>query len=125
MFRALFQRVHSISRSSLSTSAWRQMGIDPGEEHIFGSEHVEMRKALNKLIEKEIAPHVDEWEAARSFPAHSVFKKLGNAGFLGITRPPEYGGLGLDYTYAVAIAEELGSIRCGGVPMAIGVHTGM
>ena len=53
-----------------------------------------------------------------------MFKKLGDGGFLGPTREPDYGGLGLDYSYSVAIAEELGSIQCGGVPMAIGVQTG-
>ena len=37
----------------------------------------------------------------------------------------EYGGMGLDFTYSVAVAEELGSINCGGVPMAIGVQTDM
>ena len=37
----------------------------------------------------------------------------------------EYGGLGLDYSYTVAVAEELGTINCGGVPMAIGVQTDM
>lgn len=37
----------------------------------------------------------------------------------------EYGGLGLDYSYSIAVAEELGNIRCGGVPMAIGVQTDM
>lgn len=94
------------------------------DEAIFTSEHVEMREALNKLIEKEINPYVDEWEAARSFPVQTVIKKLGDGGFLGPTREPEYGGLGLDYTYSIAIAEELGSITCGGVPMAIGVHSG-
>jgi alkylation response protein AidB-like acyl-CoA dehydrogenase len=36
-----------------------------------------------------------------------------------------YGGLGLDYTYSIAIAEELGNINCGGIPMAIGVQTDM
>ncbi len=51
-------------------------------------------------------------------------KKLGDGGFLGPTRAPEYGGLGLDFTYSMAIAEELGNIRAGGIPMAIGVHTG-
>ena len=51
-------------------------------------------------------------------------KKLGEGGFLGPTRDPQYGGLGLDFTYSMAIAEELGTILCGGVPMAIGVHTG-
>ena len=37
----------------------------------------------------------------------------------------EYGGLGLDFSYSVAVSEELGNIRCGGIPMAIGVQTDM
>lgn len=37
----------------------------------------------------------------------------------------EYGGLGLDFSYSVAVAEELGNIRCGGIPMAIGVQSDM
>ena len=63
------------------------------------------------------------------FPLHllllhtpQLFPKLGAGGFLGATKPKEYGGLGLDYTYSVAIAEELGSIRCGAIGMAIGVQ---
>ena len=99
-------------------------GIDPVNEHVFTQEHIEMTGSLRKLIEREINPHVDQWEKDQMFPAHEVLKKLGDGGFLGPTRPPEYGGLGLDYSYSMAIAEELGSIRCGGVPMAIGVHTG-
>ena len=54
-----------------------------------------------------------------------MIKKLGDNGFLGPTREVEYGGLGLDYSYSMAIAEELGNIHCMGVPMAIGVHTGV
>lgn len=53
-----------------------------------------------------------------------VFKKLGDGGFLGPTRDPKYGGMGLDFTYSMAIAEELGNIRAAGIGMAIGVHTG-
>ena len=37
----------------------------------------------------------------------------------------DYGGLGLDYSYALAVAEELGNINCGAIPMAIGVQTDM
>lgn len=43
---------------------------------------------------------------------------------MGPTRDPAYGGLGLDYSYSMAIAEEMGNILAGGIPMAIGVHTG-
>ena len=57
-------------------------------------------------------------------PLLQLFKKLGTAGFLGVNRDPAYGGLGLDYSYSIAMAEELGNIRCVGVPMAIGVQSG-
>jgi len=77
-------------------------------ESIFREEHAELRISLNKLIEKEINPYVDEWENAKSFPAHEVFKKVGSAGFFGVNKPTKYGGLGLDYSFSVAMAEELG-----------------
>ncbi|MEO8022005.1 acyl-CoA dehydrogenase family protein [Polaromonas sp.] len=88
-------------------------------------EHLEIQKTLKRFIAAEINPHVDEWETAEIFPAHEVFKKLGNLGLLGLTKPEEYGGAGLDYSYGVAMAEALGHIDCGGVPMAIGVQTDM
>ena len=91
----------------------------------FTDEHRLLQENLRQLIETEINPHVDEWEEAQSFPAHEVFKKLGDAGYLGIHMPVEYGGMGLDYSYTVAAAETFGHIRCGGVPMAIGVQSDM
>jgi len=54
--------------------------------------------------------------------AHEVMKKLGSAGFLGTSHPEEYGGMGLDYSYTVAVSETLGEIKCGGIPMSIGVQ---
>ena len=88
-------------------------------------EHLEIQKTLKRFIDAEINPHVDEWEAAEIFPAHEVFKGLGKLGLLGLTKPEEYGGAGLDYSYSLAMAEALGHIDCGGVPMAIGVQTDM
>jgi citronellyl-CoA dehydrogenase len=88
-------------------------------------EHLQLRDSLLKFIEREINPFIEEWEEARIFPAHALFKKLGDAGFLGVCKPPEYGGLGLDYSYSVVMAETLGNINGGGVPMAIGVQTDM
>jgi citronellyl-CoA dehydrogenase len=92
---------------------------------IFTQEHEEIRRTLTRLIDHEINPHVDEWEAAEAFPAHEVFKKLGALGLLGLTKPEAYGGAGLDWSYAMVMAETLGRIRCGAVPMAIGVQTDM
>ena len=92
---------------------------------IFTQEHEELRRSTRRFIDTEINPYVDEWEKAEIFPAKELFKKLGAAGFLGITKPTDYGGMGLDYSYGMTFTEELGHVACGGVPMAIGVQTDM
>ena len=92
---------------------------------MFTQEHDELRRSLQKFIAAEINPHVDEWEKAGIFPAHELFKKMGSLGFLGLNKPEAFGGAGLDYSFAMTMAEELGGIACGGVPMAIGVQTDM
>jgi citronellyl-CoA dehydrogenase len=91
----------------------------------FTQEHEEIRRTTRAIIERDVNPYVDEWEKNDIFPAHQVFKKFGEAGLLGISKPVEYGGMGLDYSYSMVMAEELGTINCGGVPMAIGVQTDM
>ncbi|KAM4027213.1 putative acyl-CoA dehydrogenase 6 [Anomaloglossus baeobatrachus] len=88
-------------------------------------EHNAIKESLRKIIDTEINPYVDQWEKEEQFPAHHVFKILGQAGMLGVNKPTEYGGMGLDFSYSIAIAEELGNIHCGGIPMAIGVQSDM
>jgi citronellyl-CoA dehydrogenase len=88
-------------------------------------EHEELKRTVERFVENELNPHVDEWEEAGIFPAHEVFRKLGELGLLGLTKPEAYGGAALDYSYSVVMAEALGNTRCGGVPMAIGVQTDM
>ena len=92
---------------------------------LYGEEHRELQRSLIRFIDTEVNPHVDDWEEAGIFPGHELFGKLGRLGFLGVCKPVEYGGQGLDYSYGLAMAEALGHIRCGGVPMAIGVQTDM
>jgi citronellyl-CoA dehydrogenase len=91
----------------------------------FTDEHRALRKTIREFIDKEINPHVDEWEKAGRFPAHEVFKKMGRLGLLGVAKPEAYGGQALDYSYAAVCAEELGTCHSGSVPMAIGVQTDM
>jgi citronellyl-CoA dehydrogenase len=91
----------------------------------FTHEHEEIRRTLKRFIDSEINPHVDAWEEAEQYPAHEVMKKLGDLGLLGLTKPVEYGGMGLDYSYSVVMAETLGHVACGAIPMSIGVQTDM
>jgi citronellyl-CoA dehydrogenase len=92
---------------------------------IYTEEHIALQDSVRKFAETEINPFVEEWEKAEIFPAHELFRKMGKLGFLGVNKPVEFGGQGLDYSYAAAFAEALSHIRCGGVPMAIGVQTDM
>lgn len=91
----------------------------------FTPEHEQIADTVRKFVAKEINPHIAQWEAAGKFPAHEVFKKMGDLGLLGIKYPVEYGGMGLDFSYAMVMAEALGECNAGGVPMAIGVQTDM
>lgn len=92
---------------------------------LFTEEHKEIRRTITNFVANEVNPYVDEWENEGIFPAHEVFKKAGDLGLLGISKPTEYGGLGLDYSYSLVATEEWGQIHCGGVPMALGVQTDM
>ena len=89
------------------------------------SEHKALRKTVADFVKNELDPFVDEWEKAGKAPLHELFKKMGDLGLLGIHKPTEYGGLGLDYSYNLAFAEEIGAAYGGSVPMAIGVQTDM
>ncbi len=74
----------------------------------FTPEHEALRQTWKTLIDREINPNVDEWEKEGAFPAHELFKKMGDAGLLGVDKPVEYGGSGLDFSYAMICAESLG-----------------
>nr|WP_315489925.1 acyl-CoA dehydrogenase family protein [uncultured Rhodoferax sp.] len=91
----------------------------------FTPEHEQIADTVRKFVAKEINPHLPAWEKAGMFPAHDVFKKMGDLGLLGIKYPTEFGGLGLDFSYCMVMAESLGECNAGGVPMAIGVQTDM
>ena len=101
-------RTFITSKSTRTSVNLRPEPYNFTQESIFTEDHGELRQSLNKFIEKEINPFVDEWENAESFPAHELLKKMGSAGFLGVNKPTEYGGMGLDYSFSVAMTEELG-----------------
>ncbi|HEX6348306.1 MAG TPA: acyl-CoA dehydrogenase family protein [Candidatus Dormibacteraeota bacterium] len=89
----------------------------------FTGSHEELRLHIRRFLEKEVVPHLDEWEETL-FP-DSIFKRFGELGFLGLRYPPEYGGQGGDYFSAVVLSEEMARAHCGGLAMAVAVQTEM
>lgn len=88
-------------------------------------DHDLFRKTVRDFVSSEIDPYADEWEEAGMFPAHELFKKLGDLGLLGLEYEPEYGGGGADHVYTMILGEELGRCASLGVSMAIAVQTDM
>lgn len=91
----------------------------------YTDEHHEIQRITRRFVAENINPYVDEWERDRIFPAHELFRQMGDIGLLGIQKPQADGGMGLDYSYNVACVEALGEVNCAAVPMAIGVQTDM
>jgi acyl-CoA dehydrogenase len=71
----------------------------------YSEEHKIFRDSLKKFLDKEVVPHIEEWEEAGIVP-RSVWKKMGEQGFLCTSVPEEYGGLAADFLYSVIITEE-------------------
>ena len=91
---------------------------------IFTAEHDELRAAVRRFVDKELAPSVDEWEEAGYFPDW-VFRRCGELGFLGLHYPERWGGAGGDLAAEVVFIEELSHCGAGAIPMAISVQTDM
>jgi citronellyl-CoA dehydrogenase len=90
----------------------------------FTEEHQHFRKTVRQFAEKELAPHVEEWEKDELFP-NWVFKRAGELGILGAHYPEEMGGAGGDYWFSVAKSEELPRCLMGGVSMGLLVQSDM
>jgi alkylation response protein AidB-like acyl-CoA dehydrogenase len=90
---------------------------------IFTDEHEQLRESISNFAIKELAPHAEEWEET-TFP-DSVFRRMGELGFLGLDKPEQYGGQGGDYFSALVLGEAISNANCGGLAMGIAVQTDM
>jgi acyl-CoA dehydrogenase len=72
----------------------------------YTDEHRMFRDALRRYLAKEVVPHIEEWEEAGIVP-REAWKKMGEQGFLAMSVPEEYGGLGADFLYSVIVTEEM------------------
>jgi acyl-CoA dehydrogenase len=87
----------------------------------FTDEHEELRTSARGFIERELAPHAQQWEQDRWFP-DEVFPKLAAQGLLGLKYPESYGGQGGDYLHEAVLVEELARTGSGGTAAGIGAH---
>jgi alkylation response protein AidB-like acyl-CoA dehydrogenase len=90
---------------------------------IFNDEHEALRESITNFATKELAPHAEEWEET-TFP-DSVFRRMGELGFLGLDKPEEYGGQGGDYFSAIVLGEAMSNANSGGLSMGVAVQTDM
>jgi len=84
------------------------------EHHIF-------RTGLRDFLQKEVVPHIDEWEKTGHI-SKEIWPKFGEMGYFGLYYPEEYGGLNLDIFYTLILLEELQRINSGGFAAAIWAH---
>ena len=79
----------------------------------FNEEHDLFRQSLREFLSREVSPNIEVWEKAGKIPK-SIWKKMGDMGFLGLSFPEKYGGSDLDFFFEVIFNEELGRLNCGG-----------
>lgn len=77
------------------------------------SEHQRFRETLRAFIQKEVLPYVDLWEEQQQID-RSIWKKMGDMGYLGLNYPEAYGGLELDFYYSMIFCEEMSYCFSGG-----------
>ena len=87
------------------------------------SEQEQLRKEVRAFAEREIAPHVMEWDEKSEFP-HGIVKKLGEMGLLGVIFPEALGGAGMGYVEYVLAIEELSRVD-GSVGIIVAAHNSL
>jgi acyl-CoA dehydrogenase len=87
---------------------------------IFSEEHELFRGEFRRFAEAEIEPHIERWNAEGSTD-RDTWRRVGQAGYLGVMAPEEYGGAGVDYAFAAIIHEELARIRAHA--LMLGLHS--
>ena len=86
-------------------------------------EHLDLRETLRRFVAKEIAPHVDAWDEAETFP-RDLYRRAADVGLLGLGFPEEYGGSGVVGSFHRLIASlELAQAGSGGLVASLMSHT--
>lgn len=87
----------------------------------FEESHEILRRSVRKFIEREVVPHIDDWEEQGGFPVE-LYARAGEAGLLGVGYPEEYGGSGGDVFHQLVVTEEIMRAGSGGLAASLGSH---
>ena len=82
-----------------------------------------VKQMAKDFAEKNIRPHVMEWDEAQTFPVE-LFKKLGEQGMMGVLVPEEYGGSGFGYFEYVTVIVEIAKV-CGSIGLSVAAHNSL
>ena len=77
---------------------------------VFHEEHEQFRGQLKRFLAEKVTPHAAEWEARREIP-RSIWREMGNVGFLGFCYDPAYGGAGADELFRVVMNQEMAQVQ--------------
>lgn len=85
--------------------------------------HEAWRNTVRGFVEREIAPHVNDWDEAGAFP-RELHKKAAKIGLIGLGFPEEYGGVreGVDLFHSIVASEELARVGSGGLVAGLMTH---
>jgi acyl-CoA dehydrogenase len=89
----------------------------------YDESHDALAASVRRFVDREIAPHIDQWEQDGELP-RSLHKKAAEAGILGLRYPAEYGGHdeGFDIFHSLIITEELAAVGAGGLGASLMTH---
>ena len=90
----------------------------------FSEEQLMMKAAVKEFIDREVWPHKERFEKKDYERTKTLMEKAGELGFLGISVPEEYGGLGMGFVSAMLVCDYI-SGATGSLSTAFGAHTGI
>lgn len=90
----------------------------------FSEEQKMMKDAVIEFVDREVWPHKDRFENKDYALTEEVMRKAGEMGFLGVSIPEEYGGIGMGFVSTMLVTDYISSAT-GSIGTAFGAHTGI
>lgn len=90
----------------------------------FSEEQLMMKDAVREFVDREIWPNKPRFEKKDYAFTEEIMRKAGELGFLGVSVPEEYGGMGMGFVDTMLVCDYI-SGATGSFSTAFGAHTGI